>query len=170
MKPHRAPARQEPISEAWIVRSQCALWYSAPGPHVEWDRGSDVRRGQRTVSEELGCVEEVGEVGRDRLHPLLHLVTSHPCPMDTQSDETPDPSASRGTSHFGNLPPAPAFSDQEATMDAQSDDLWSEMDIGDLTNELARGRTIEETATFLSRDLDDVRQKAKELGWSNSVP
>jgi hypothetical protein len=55
-------------------------------------------------------------------------------------------------------------------MDAQSDDLWSEMDIGDLTNELARGRTIEETATFLSRDLDDVRQKAKELGWSNSVP
>jgi hypothetical protein len=55
-------------------------------------------------------------------------------------------------------------------MDAQSDDLWSEMDIGDLTNELARGRTIEETATFLSRDLDDVRQKAKELGLVKQRP
>ena len=38
------------------------------------------------------------------------------------------------------------------------------MDISDLTNEIAHGRTMVETATFLCRDEDEVRQKAKELG------
>jgi len=55
-------------------------------------------------------------------------------------------------------------------MDANSDEPWSETEISDLTNELARGRTIEETATFLCRDLDDVRQKAKELGLVKQRP
>ena len=36
--------------------------------------------------------------------------------------------------------------------------------ISDLTNELAHGRTFAQTASFLCRDLDEVRQKAKELG------
>ena len=49
-------------------------------------------------------------------------------------------------------------------MDANSGEPWSEMDISDLTNELARGRTFAQTASFLCRDLDEVRQKAKELG------
>ena len=49
-------------------------------------------------------------------------------------------------------------------MDANSGEPWSEMDISDLTNELAHGRTMAETASFLCRDEDEVRQKAKELG------
>ena len=55
---------------------------------------------------------------------------------------------------------------QESTepMDANSGEPWSEMDISDLTNELAHGRTMAETASFFCRDEDEVRQKAKELG------
>jgi hypothetical protein len=37
------------------------------------------------------------------------------------------------------------------------------MDISDLTNELAHGRTIAETASFLCRDEYEVRAKMKEL-------
>jgi hypothetical protein len=48
-------------------------------------------------------------------------------------------------------------------MDANSGEPWSEMDISDLTNELAHGRTMVEIASFLCRDEDEVRQKAKEL-------
>ena len=36
------------------------------------------------------------------------------------------------------------------------------MDISDLTNELAHGRTIAETANFLCRDVYEVRAKMKE--------
>ena len=49
-------------------------------------------------------------------------------------------------------------------MDANSGEPWSEADISDLKNELAHGRTVAETASFLCRDEDEVRQKAKELG------
>jgi hypothetical protein len=38
------------------------------------------------------------------------------------------------------------------------------MDISDLTNELAHVRSMAETASFLCRDEDEVRQKANELG------
>ena len=48
-------------------------------------------------------------------------------------------------------------------MDANSGAPWSEADISDLKNELDHGRTIAETASFLCRDVDEVRQKAKEL-------
>ena len=48
-------------------------------------------------------------------------------------------------------------------MGANSGEPWSEMDISDLTNEIAHGRTMAETASFLCRDEDEVRQKAKEL-------
>ena len=48
-------------------------------------------------------------------------------------------------------------------MDANSGEPWSEMDISDLTNELAQGRTIAETASFLCRDVYEVRAKMKEL-------
>jgi hypothetical protein len=41
---------------------------------------------------------------------------------------------------------------------------WSEMDIAGLTNEIAHGRSMAETASFLCRDEDEVRQKARELG------
>jgi hypothetical protein len=37
-------------------------------------------------------------------------------------------------------------------------------DISDLTNELDHGRTMAQTPSFLCRDKDEVRQKAKELG------
>jgi hypothetical protein len=48
-------------------------------------------------------------------------------------------------------------------MDANSGEPWSEMDIIDLTNELAHGRTMAQTASFLCRDEDEVRHKAREL-------
>jgi hypothetical protein len=37
-------------------------------------------------------------------------------------------------------------------MDANSGEPWSQADISDLTNELAHGRTMAETASFLCRD------------------
>jgi hypothetical protein len=49
-------------------------------------------------------------------------------------------------------------------MDANSGEPWSDMDISDLKNEIARGRTIAQTASFLCRDADEVRQKARQLG------
>jgi hypothetical protein len=49
-------------------------------------------------------------------------------------------------------------------MDANSGAPWSEMDISDLTNEIARGRTVAETASFLCRDMHEVREKMNELG------
>jgi rRNA maturation endonuclease Nob1 len=49
-------------------------------------------------------------------------------------------------------------------MDANSGEPWSEADISDLKNELDHGRTIAETASFLCRDVYEVRAKMKELG------
>ena len=49
-------------------------------------------------------------------------------------------------------------------MDANSGKPWSEMDISDLTHSLDYGDTFAQTASFLCRDEDEVRQKAKELG------
>jgi hypothetical protein len=48
--------------------------------------------------------------------------------------------------------------------DANSGEPWSEMDISDLTNEIAHDRTMAEIASFVCRDEDEVRQKARELG------
>jgi hypothetical protein len=50
-------------------------------------------------------------------------------------------------------------------MDANSGAPWSEADISDLKNELDHGRTVAETASFLCRDVDEVREKMKELGF-----
>ncbi len=49
-------------------------------------------------------------------------------------------------------------------MDANSGEPWSEADISDLKNGLGHGRTVAETASFLCRDVDEVREKMKELG------
>jgi hypothetical protein len=49
-------------------------------------------------------------------------------------------------------------------MDANSGEPWSEMDISDLTHSLDYGDTFAQTASFLCRDEDEVRQKATELG------
>jgi hypothetical protein len=38
------------------------------------------------------------------------------------------------------------------------------MDISDLTDEIAHGRTVTQTARFLCRDKDEVRDKMKKLG------
>jgi hypothetical protein len=54
-------------------------------------------------------------------------------------------------------------------MDANSGEPWSDMDISDLTNEIAH-RTMAETASFLCRDEDEVRQKAMELGLVAQSP
>jgi hypothetical protein len=50
-------------------------------------------------------------------------------------------------------------------MDANSGAPWSEMDISDLTNEIARGRTVAETASFLCRDMHEVREKMNEPAY-----
>jgi hypothetical protein len=49
-------------------------------------------------------------------------------------------------------------------MDANSGKPWSKMDISDLRNEIAHGQTVAQTASFLCRDEDEVREKMKELG------
>ena len=49
-------------------------------------------------------------------------------------------------------------------VDANSGAPWSEADISDLKNELDHGRTIAETASFLCRDVYEVRATMKELG------
>ena len=49
-------------------------------------------------------------------------------------------------------------------MDANSGAPWSEADISDLKNELDHGRTIAETASFLCRDVYELRATMKELG------
>ena len=53
-------------------------------------------------------------------------------------------------------------------MDANSGEPWSEMDISDLSPSLDYGDTFAQTASFLCRDEDEVRQKAKELGLLRS--
>ena len=49
-------------------------------------------------------------------------------------------------------------------MDANSGEPWSEANISDLTNELAHGRTMAETASFLCRDEDEVRRRRRSWG------
>jgi hypothetical protein len=49
-------------------------------------------------------------------------------------------------------------------MDANLGAPWSEADVSDLKNELDHGRTIAQTASFLCRDVPEVREKMKELG------
>jgi len=49
-------------------------------------------------------------------------------------------------------------------MDANSGAPWSKMDVSELRNEIARGRTVAQTASFLCREEDEVRVKMKELG------
>jgi hypothetical protein len=56
------------------------------------------------------------------------------------------------------------FSDEEKPMDVNSGRSWSEMDTTDLNHSIDYGDTIAETASFLYRDEDEVRQKMKELG------
>jgi hypothetical protein len=57
-----------------------------------------------------------------------------------------------------------AFFDQEAPMDANSGEPWTEMDIQDLRASLDFGNTYADAASMLRRDEDEVRRKAKELG------
>jgi hypothetical protein len=47
---------------------------------------------------------------------------------------------------------------------------WSEMDLFDLRNSLAYGRSIEEVAGFLCRSgtVEEVKRKAEELGLLRS--
>jgi hypothetical protein len=40
---------------------------------------------------------------------------------------------------------------------------WSEMDLEDLQSHLAHGVSLTETADFLCRDEDEVREKMQEL-------
>ena len=44
-----------------------------------------------------------------------------------------------------------------------ADKPWSEMDLFDLQNNIARGDLVEETAEFLMRREDEVREKIREL-------
>jgi hypothetical protein len=44
---------------------------------------------------------------------------------------------------------------------------WSEMDLTDLKNALAFGRSLEDIADFLCRSEQEVREKIAELGWAH---
>ena len=46
---------------------------------------------------------------------------------------------------------------------------WSEMDLRDLITHLDNGFSISETADFLCRDEDEVREKMRELGLQEST-
>ena len=67
-----------------------------------------------------------------------------------------------------NLLGSPVLFDQEAQMDANSGEPWSEMDISDLTNDIAHGRTMAETASFLSGTRTRCGRRRWSLGWSIS--
>lgn len=49
-------------------------------------------------------------------------------------------------------------------MNLNTGQLWSEVDERDLRWSLAHGRTVEETANFLCRDVDEVEAKMREVG------
>jgi hypothetical protein len=55
---------------------------------------------------------------------------------------------------------------QTGRPDVSDGEPWSDMDIADLKNHVARGASLDETATFLCRaaTADEVALKAKELG------
>ena len=48
---------------------------------------------------------------------------------------------------------------EENVINWNEDKPWSEMDVFDLQNNVARGDLVEETAEFLMRREDEVRQK-----------
>ena len=49
-------------------------------------------------------------------------------------------------------------------MNVNSGEPWSDMDVADLIASLDYGDTFAEVASFLCRDEDEVRQKARALG------
>ena len=49
-------------------------------------------------------------------------------------------------------------------MDANSGAPWSKLDVSDLRNEIAHGRTVAQTTSILCRGEAEVREKMKELG------
>ena len=53
-------------------------------------------------------------------------------------------------------------------MNLHSGDPWSEADLIDLRNSLSLGDSVEEVADFICRDVDEVREKMRELGLSES--
>jgi hypothetical protein len=55
---------------------------------------------------------------------------------------------------------------EQSIQDLNDGKPWSEMDLLDLRNSLAYGRSIEEVADFLcrSRTVEEVKRKAEELG------
>jgi hypothetical protein len=59
---------------------------------------------------------------------------------------------------------------EQPIQDINDSKPWSEMDLFDLRNSLAYGRSIEEVAGFPCRSgtVEEVRRKAEELGllWS----
>jgi hypothetical protein len=59
---------------------------------------------------------------------------------------------------------------EQPIQDTNDGKSWSEMDLFDLRNSLAYGRSIEEVAGFLCRSgtVEEVRRKAEELGLLRS--
>jgi hypothetical protein len=55
-------------------------------------------------------------------------------------------------------------------MHANSHEPWSETEITDLTNELARGRTIEESPLFFVETWMMCDRRLKNWDWPNSAP
>ena len=96
-------------------------------------------------------------LAREWMHAAMHQQGAEIHQESTEPmDENSRPSPTGAADVVGNC------------ADCRTGEPWSEMDISDLTNELAHGRTMAETASFLCRDEDEVRQKANELGLLRS--
>jgi hypothetical protein len=57
----------------------------------------------------------------------------------------------------------PITGTDEILTDLNSGKAWSLMDLGDLANCILRGTSVDETAEFLCREVDEVRTKIAEL-------
>jgi hypothetical protein len=74
-----------------------------------------------------------------------------------------------GSGHLTVNPARPDLTNERAMMTEDrvrnwnEDKPWSEMDLFDLQNNVARGDLVEETAEFLMRREDEVRGKIREL-------
>ncbi len=53
-------------------------------------------------------------------------------------------------------------------MDVNSDERWSKIYIIDLTNEIAHGRTMADTASFLCRARMRFARRRRSLDWSSA--
>ena len=92
-------------------------------------------------------------LAREWMHAAMHQQGAEIHQESTEPmDENSRPSPTGAADVVGNC------------ADCRTGEPWSDMDIVDLTRSLDSGDTFAKTASFLCRDEDEVRQKARQLG------